>query len=652
MYSEYGWVRVAVAVPEVTVAQPLANAEFMLACLEDLAPAEPDLVVFPELCLTGYTCGDLFHQNTLRRSTLSALEHLLAATADCQAVLAVGLPLTAGGQLFNCAMAVQAGRVLGVVPKSVIPNYREFYEGRWFAAAAKVREDTVQVGDRQVPFGTDLVFAADSDPRFSFGLEICEDLWAPIPPSTRLALGGAAILLNLSASHELVGKSAYREELVRQQSARCLAAYAYCSAGPLESTTDLVFGGHGMIAENGTILQQSPRFRRGRHTLIADVDLEFLQHERMQNHAFNSQVGEPDLMIRRLPFKPGRQPAPPEKLYRSVPALPFVPSNPSRRRQRSQEIIAIQSHGLATRLHRAGVEKAVLGLSGGLDSTLALLVAREAFAHLRRPPTNIRCFTMPGFGTSQRTLEQVRRLTRETGVELAEIDIRSACEQHFRDLGHDGTTGDTTFENAQARERMQILMDKANMLGALVIGTGDLSELALGWTTYNGDHMSMYNVNAGVPKTLVSWLIRDFADTLDPDNAGLRKVLMDILDTPISPELLPPDQDGNVGQQTEALIGPYQLHDFFLYHMVRCGFTPQKVLFMAAIAFADQYKRSEIKQWLEVFATRFFAHQFKRSCLPDGPKVGTIALSPRGDWRMPSDVRADTWLAELAEAES
>ncbi len=646
MDRELSWVRVAAISPQVAVGQPRRNGDFILAKLAEIDGQGVDLAVFPELCLTGYTCGDLFHHELLLREARTALLGLLEATAGHAVVFAVGLPLAVGGQLFNCAAVAQAGRLLGIVPKSVIPNYREFYEQRWFAPAARAREESVALGDFEVPFGSDLLFVDERDSRFTFGVEMCEDLWAPIPASTRLALGGATVLLNLSASHELVGKSDYRRQLILQQSGRCLAAYAYSSAGPLESTTDLVFGGHCMIAENACMLSESSRFQRGGQVLVADVDVEFLARERRQNHAFNSQVGEPDLLLRKLGFAARPSRMAPTRLFREVNPLPFVPADPKVREERCREIMAIQSHGLATRLQKTGIRRAVLGLSGGLDSTLALLVALEAFEHLELPPENLHCLTMPGFGTSERTLRQVREMTAALGLEVEEIDIRPACRQHLADLRHDGETGDTAFENAQARERTQILMDKANMVGGLVVGTGDLSELALGWVTYSGDHMSMYAVNIGVPKTLVAYLVREFAAS--HRNRELAGILGQILETPISPELLPADASGNISQKTEESIGPYELHDFFLHHLLRCGFAPGKVRFLATVAFAGKYEEKEIDRWLKVFIGRFFRQQFKRSCLPDGPKVGTIALSPRGDWRMPSDADPQAWLDDLA----
>ncbi len=647
MYSDYGWVRIAAVSPEVRAAQPEANLNNILAGLGAAAEDEPDAMVFPELALTGCTCADLFHQTKLLKATEEALGNLLDATADKPTILAVGLPVPSNGQLFNCAAVLQAGKILGVVPKTIIPNYREFYEQRWFTSAAHAGSDTLRLCGRNVPFGTDLIFSSDSEPAFTFGVEICEDLWAPAPPSTRLALGGATILLNLSASHELVGKADYRRQLVLQQSGRCLTAYAYASAGPRESTTDLVYGGHCMVAENAVMLRESPRLQRQAHSVTADVDIQFLAHERLQNQAFNSQINGISENLRHISFNADRQPGTPGGLKRPLSPLPFVPGDPERRRQRCREILAIQSNALATRMENAAIEQLVLGLSGGLDSTLALLVAIESCSLLQLPADNIHCFTLPGFGTSKRTMNNVTELARTIGVDLTEINIRNVCKQHFQDLNHDGETEDAAFENIQARERTQILMNKANMLNALVVGTGDLSELALGWCTYGGDQISMYNVNSGVPKTLVSYLIRQEAENCAEENQALSRLLLEILETPISPELLPTDQEGEIKQQTEQVIGPYQLHDFFLYYLVRCGFPPRKVFILAQAAFAEEYEKDEIKKWLREFIRRFFSQQFKRSCLPDGPKVGTISLSPRSDWRMPSDSVPRTWLQEL-----
>jgi NAD+ synthase (glutamine-hydrolysing) len=645
MNLELGYVRVLAMSPRVRVADVATNTRAIIDSFGECERAGADIVLFPELSLTGYTCGDLFQQETLLGAAVGGLDKIVAASERFSFAVVVGLPLRVQGQLFNCAAVVHCGMVLGVVPKSVLPNYKEYYEQRWFSPASHSRTDEVVLNGAPVPFGNDLVFSAINAPDFCFGVEICEDLWAPVPPSTRLALGGATVLLNISASDELVGKAAYRRDLVTQQSGRCLAAYAYCSSGVHESTTDLVFGGHCLMAENGVLLAESERFGRDSHSLVADVDIQFLMHERTQNNTFNSQECEPEGNLRRILFEADVAKDCKQKIERTVAPLPFVPSDLAQRHERCREIFAIQSSGLATRLENSGIEHAVIGLSGGLDSTLALLVTVEAFERLGLPHQNIHGVTMPGFGTSERTLNNVNALCEAMGVSLETVDIRAACEQHLTDIGHGGDVHDVTYENVQARERTQILMDKANLVGGLVVGTGDLSELALGWCTYNADHMSMYGVNCGVPKTLVAFLIEYVAESWD--NARAATVLRDVLETPISPELLPADAAGEIAQKTEEIIGPYELHDFFLYHLIRRGCGPVKVVRLAEAAFDDRYSRSEIKKWMRGFITRFFRHQFKRSCMPDGPKVGTIALSPRGDWRMPSDASPAVWLSAL-----
>ena len=645
MIAEYGYVRVAAAVPVVRAADFDGNLDSILSLAAAAHAGDCDVVVFPELCLSGYTCADLFQQRVLLDAVQSALEQFLTATADNLCLHVLGLPLQQNGLLFNCAAVTQAGRVLGVVPKTYIPGHNEYYEPRWFAPADARTETDIRVCGTEVPFGGDLLFRDAHVADYCFGVEICEDLWAPIPPSARLALAGATLLLNCSASNDVATKADYRRQLVLQQSAACLAAYVYASAGPGESTTDLVFGGHALVAENGILLAESERYRREQALTVADADLEFLVHERVQNITYGRAVARETGGSRKRPrvvtFETSLA-APRAELHRPVASHPFVPAPGDRRRERCREVFSIQSSGLATRLQHTGLSRAVLGLSGGLDSTLALLVTGEAFACLGLSPTGIHALTMPGFGTTERTRANVEALCRDLEVPLETIDIRPSCRQHFADIGHDGETGDITFENAQARERTQILMDKANMLDALVVGTGDLSELALGWCTYNGDHMSNYAVNSGVPKTLVRFLVEYVAETRA--TAAVAATLRDILDTPISPELLPPGVDGLIAQKTEAQIGPYELHDFFLYQVVRCGFAPAKVCYLAGLAFAGQYTDAEIRKWLRLFYSRFFAQQFKRSCLPDGPKVGSLTLSPRGDWRMPSDAAGAAWL--------
>ena len=657
MNTTHGYVRVAAASPRVKVGAVGANTDAALALARQAEEDSCDVVVFPELCLTAYTCGDLFHQRALLDAAEEGLARFLDETREFMAVCALGAPVRLDGQLFNCAVAVQSGRILAIVPKSYVPGYNEYYEPRWFAPADAARSKETRLAGQHAPFGCDLLLQAEKTPGFRVGLELCEDLWAPIPPSSHQALAGATVLLNLSASNDLVGKHDYRRSLVAQQSARCLAAYAYSSAGIGESTTDLVFGGHAILAENGAILAERERFRPGGELTFADVDLDFLQHERMENITFSRGIAREFTVpsgatapsrpaYRQVTFRPRHSAEPPLPLARAVEAYPFVPAEAARRKERCREIFAIQSTGLATRLQHTGCKDLVIGLSGGLDSTLALLVSVEALHRAGLERSGVHCLTMPGFGTTDRTRGNAERLCSSLALELTTIDIRESCRLHLSDIGHDGESADITFENAQARERTQILMDKANMLGALVVGTGDLSEMALGWCTYNGDHMSMYAVNVGVPKTLVKYLISYVAD--ERVATDVADVLQDILDTPITPELLPPDENGEIAQKTEDVVGPYELHDFFLYQAVRCGFSPDKVLYLARQAFpVERYPDSTLATWLQVFYRRFFSQQFKRSCIPDGPKVGTVALSPRGDWRMPSDASPDEWLARL-----
>jgi NAD+ synthase (glutamine-hydrolysing) len=650
MIARFGYLRVGAAVPQVRVGAVGDNVSGLLALAREADGAGCDVLVFPELCLSGYTCADLFAQRLLLDACEEGLARFAEGTAGLAPFFVVGLPLAVDGMLFNVAAAVCRGRVCGLVPKTFIPAYHEYYESRWFASATARRRDRVDCCGQSAPFGADLVFCPEGHRDLRLGIEVCEDLWAPVPPSSHLALAGAMLLLNPSASTDLVGKSAYRLELVRQQSARCLAAYAYCSAGVGESTTDGVFGGDCILAENGSLLARGERFLRTPQLTMADMDMDLLRHERLATTTFTQAVaqaagpGPPREVVFASGFgERGR------RLCRTVCAHPFIPQDAKSRHERCQEIVAIQSTGLATRLAHTGLRDVVIGLSGGLDSTLALLVCLEAYERLGLPREGIHAITMPGFGTSQRTRGNVEALCASLGLSLETISIAESCRQHLADIGHDGSRGDIAYENAQARERTQVLMDRANMLDALVVGTGDLSELALGWCTYNGDHMSMYGVNAGVPKTLVRYLIAYYSEARAAPAAA--NVLRDILDTPISPELLPPDSDGRIAQRTEAVLGPYELHDFFLYHCIRCGFAPRKVLLLARHAFGDAYPATAVRQWLGLFLRRFFAHQFKRSCLPDGPKVGTIALSPRGDWRMPSDAAVQEWLADLDRAE-
>ena len=629
------YVRVAAATPRVKPGDPEANRLAAEEALRLAAAEGAQVVALPELCLTGYTCADLFYQPYLLGAAERALAALLPACGD--RLVALGLPVRVGGRIYNCAAVVARGRLVGVVPKTYLPSTHEFYESRWFASALDATEREVALAGATVPFGNDLVF--DAGDGTVVGVELCEDMWTANPPSTRLSLRGANVILNLSASNELVGKTEYRRSLVLGQSARCLAAYAYAGAGVGESTTDLVFGGHALVAENGALLAEGRRFVREAQVTVADVDVGFLDFERSANFAFRSAaktVGD----VRRVACAAAPDPAPAAApvgpLRRPVDPYPFVPRAAADREARCAEVLAIQATGLATRLEAIRCRDVVLGLSGGLDSALALLVCVEAFDRLGLPRAGIRAFTLPGFGTTARTKGNAETLCAELGVPLGTIDIAPMARQHLHDLGHDESVHDVTYENAQARGRTYLLMDKANQVGGIVVGTGDLSELALGWCTYNGDHMSMYGVNAGVPKTLVRHLVAWYA-AAHPETAP---ALGDILATPVSPELLPPNADGTIAQVTEDKVGPYDLHDFFLYHFLRRGAGREKIRRLAAQAFAGAFDEATVAKWLDVFFRRFYSQQFKRSCLPDGPKVGSINLSPRGDWRMPSDVAA------------
>ena len=636
------FVRVAAAVPLVRPADVGANLESIRGLLRDAAAACAQAVVFPELCLTGYTCADLFYQPYLLDSAERALADLVPACGDM--LVAVGLPVRVSGRIFNCAAVIAGGRLVGVVPKTYLPSTHEFYEARWFASALEATDTEVTLAGATVPFGNDLVF--DREDGSVFGVELCEDMWTANPPSTRLTLRGANVILNLSGSNELVGKTEYRRSLVLGQSARCLSAYVYAGAGVGESTTDLVFGGHTLIAENGALIAEGGRFERTPQLTIADVDIGFLDFERSANYAFRTAahtVGE----VRTIHLNPEAMSSTEttRPLRRRVDPHPFVPSVFADRNARCEEILAIQSTGLATRLAAIHGKDVVIGLSGGLDSALALLVCVEAFDRLGLDRKGIHAFTMPGFGTTKRTKGNAELLCEGLGVPLETIDITAMSRQHLAALGRDESVKDITYENTQARGRTYLLMDKANQLGGIVIGTGDLSELALGWCTYNGDHMSMYGVNASIPKTLIRWMIDAISEMRS--FAASRPVLQDILDTPISPELLPPDAEGKIAQHTEDLVGPYALHDFYLYYTLRFGFAPRKIYTLACRAFEGDFDGETIKKWLRTFYRRFFTQQFKRSCLPDGVKVGSVSLSPRGDWRMPSDASARLWLDEI-----
>lgn len=598
------------------------------------------IIAFPELSVTGYTCLDLFAQQTLLDGAEEVLLQLVSNTADLDILTIVGVPLRTENRLINAAVVFQKGAIRGVVPKTYLPNYKEFQEQRWFTSATELRESTISIGEEEYPMGSHLLFRSG---RLTAGIEICEDLWVPVPPSSLLAMEGANIIFNLSASNELIGKHAYLRSLICQQSARCMAGYVYASSGFGESSTDLVFAGNGIIAENGNLLAESPRFTMEEQLVISEIDIETLQNDRQVNTSFMyGTSGLPKEKAQVVDF----QVRIPDgfSLTRPVDPHPFTPSGEALK-ERCEEIFHIQVAGLAKRLVHAHAQTAVVGISGGLDSTLALLVTVMTFDVLKMPRGQIIGITMPGFGTTDRTYTNACDLIRSLGVTLKEIPIKEACLQHFRDIDHDPSVHDVTYENSQARERTQLLMDVANQKNGLVIGTGDLSELALGWATYNGDHMSMYGVNGSIPKTLVKYLVEWVANHKVDDASRL--TLLDIVDTPISPELIPADENGNIKQKTEDLVGPYELHDFFLYHFLRFGSHPSKIYFLAQKAFAGIYDNATVKKWLYTFFRRFFQQQFKRSCLPDGPKVGSVSLSPRGDWRMPSDAVSRLWLEEI-----
>ena len=634
-----GYARIAVVSPALRVADVRFNADATVEALGQLDPSTA-LAIFPEMGLTGYTCGDLSRQPTLLDAARRALVTIAVATTDGAAVI-VGLPLMVRDRLFNVAAFCANGLIRGVVPKRYLPNRSEFYDDRWFTRPSGTEPDMVRidgVDGTDVPFGIDLLFEVGE---MVVGIEICEDLWTVAPPSGPLALAGANIIANPSASPELLGKADYRRSLVAQQSARCLAAYAYAGAGPGESTMDVVYGGHSLIAENGSVLAETARFQFGTQSAVADVDLGRLSHERLNNSSFAADAIAP---MRRIACSPRAVVAKSAMLLRRVDRLPFVPDDESQRARHCEEIFAIQAAGLAKRLRHTTAERVVIGVSGGLDSTLALLVAARSFDSLGLSREQILAVTMPGFGTTDRTYRNALGLMEELGVDRREIGITAAVRHHFSDIGHDESTHDIAYENSQARERTQILMDLANEIGGFVVGTGDLSEAALGWMTFNGDHMSMYHVNIGVPKTLVRYLVTWAADA--QFDGETRRILHDIFDTPITPELLPLD-NGALAQKTEDTVGPYELHDFFLFHAIRGGARPAKVFALAKLAFSDSYDDATILRWLRTFWSRFISQQFKRSAMPDGPKVGSVALSPRGDWRMPSDASPSLWLAEI-----
>ena len=637
-----GFVTVAAATPKIRVADCRYNAEQIFTLMRQADQQGVKVIVFPELCLTGYTCGDLFLQETLLEGAMQALGTVCRETAELQAVIVVGLPMRYNGKLYNIAAPIVHGRVLAFVPKTHIPNYSEFYEQRHFYSGKTLDDEGIEAKNigvktlneeyNYIHIGNDFIFRCEEQPLFTFGVEICEDLWVPNPPSTALAQMGAHIIVNLSASDEIIGKAGYRRDLVRQQSGRLLCAYLYADAGFGESTQDLVFAGHDLIAENGALLAESKMFSQG--IIYADIDLQRLAHERQRMNTFEPADGH----VQSFSLAPVEN----DLADRTFPRTPFVPANKALRDERCEEILTLQATGLATRLRHTHAKTAVVGLSGGLDSTLALIVLVHAFDMLELDRKGILAVTMPCFGTTARTKGNAEKLAEAYGVTLKTVDIKAAVDQHFMDIGQSKDDLSVTFENGQARMRTLVLMNLANKNGGMVVGTGDLSELALGWATYNGDHMSMYGVNGSIPKTLVRYLVAYEADrTL----GELSDVLQDVLDTPVSPELLPP-KDGEISQKTENLVGPYELHDFFLYYMLRFGYPPRKIFRAAHKTFAGVYDDATIKKWLTTFMRRFFTQQFKRSCLPDGPKVGTVTLSPRGDWRMPSDAVSALWLKE------
>ncbi|MEA4921877.1 MAG: NAD(+) synthase [Eubacteriaceae bacterium] len=654
-----GLVRTAAAAPVLTVADPASNSKEIIALIKKAEKNKVGLMVFPELCITGYTCGDLFYQEQLWLSQMEALKKILKATEGLRISVIIGLYLKQENNLFNCTALIQKGKIKGVSPKMFMPNSGEFYEARWFASGINITKDvkTIRVLDEEIPFGN-LVYN-DPESGLSFGTELCEDLWLPVSPGSRLCLSGAQIIFNSSASNETVGKSQYRKNLVVAESGKSMCGYVYASAGVTESTSDLVFGGHCIISENGLILAEGERFSRESKLTISEIDFQRIGFERSHSHNFNecANVYGDRQHILHVTAGPVRVVGAGETMLRKYERTPFIPDRTKEVNERCAEIFDIQAAGLAKRIQHSHSKKSVVGISGGLDSTLALLVCAAAHKLIGKPAKDIIAVTMPGFGTTGKTYNNALTIMKLLGADVREISIKESVLQHFDDIGQKETDHDITYENSQARERTQILMDVANMENGFVVGTGDLSEMALGWCTYNGDHMSMYGVNCGVPKTLVKFVVKwvmehklsgvDEDKAFSSDNPLLAETLQAILDTPISPELLPPTEDGEIAQITEDNVGPYELHDFFIYYTIRYGMTPKKLLIAAAGAFEGQYDEDFIKKWLKVFYRRFFSQQFKRNCVPDGPKVGSVSLSPRGDWRMPADGDPSAWLAEL-----
>ena len=631
----HGFIKVAAATPDIRVADVDYNKGQIIKQMDEAAEAGAKIIVFPELCITGYTCSDLFLQDILLNSAKKALVEIAEHTKNLDALVFVGVPIAVGGELYNVAAALNHGNILGFTTKSFLPNYGEFYEMRQFRPGPK-KAEKILFGGKEIPFGPQLLFVENQMANLIVSAEICEDVWSPVPPSIEAAREGATVIVNCSASDETIGKASYREALISGQSARLISGYIYANAGEGESTTDLVFGGHNLIAENGTILAEAKRFSNG--IIYTEFDVQKIANERRKNTTFTETQ---EHVLPRIPFGLEQTET---ILTRTFPSRPFVPRDDQERAKRCEEILTIQAMGLKKRLAHTHAKSAVVGISGGLDSTLALLVTAKAFDALGLERSGITAVTMPCFGTTDRTYQNACKMSLKVGATLREVRIGDAVMQHFKDIGHDPQDHSVTYENSQARERTQVLMDIANQTGGLVIGTGDMSELALGWATYNGDHMSMYGVNASVPKTLVRHLVHYYADTCE--DPSLKEVLYDVLDTPVSPELLPP-KDGEIAQKTEDLVGPYELHDYFLYYFLRMGYEPGKIYRIAKLSFAREYDDETIYKWLRTFCWRFFSQQFKRSCLPDGPKVGTVALSPRGDWRMPSDACVALWIQNL-----
>lgn len=635
--EEYGFIKVGACVPELKVADSKFNTEVIKKQIDLAVKNNIGIITFPELSITGYTCSDLFNHDILIEEAYKSLEEIKKYSKDKKIVIIVGSPIRCDNSLYNTGVVINNGKIIGIVPKTYIPNYNEFYEMRWFKSSNDLKSKEIELFGENIPIGTDLIFEAENINELKFGIEICEDVWSVNPKSNELAINGATLIFNLSASNETIGKYEYRKQLIKMQSARTITGYIYASSGVNESSTDILFSGTSMIYENGALLKENDRFDFNSNLIYSDIDVKRLLNDRIKNTSFMENIEQKE--YRKIKFCIDKN----NDINRTYSKTPFVPVNELKREERCKEIINIQSSALAKRLKHTKIKKCVLGISGGLDSTLAFLVIVEAYKKLNIDPINIIAVTMPGFGTTDRTYNNAITLVKKYNATLKEVDIKKACIIHYKDIEHDMSNHDITYENAQARERTQILMDIANKENALVIGTGDLSELALGWCTYNGDHMSMYAVNASIPKTLVKYLVKYIADNTE----FAKEVLYDILDTPISPELLPPDKKGNIVQVTENNIGPYILHDFYLYHFLRYGATPKKIYELAKRTFKEEYTEEEILNWLKVFIKRFFTQQFKRSCMPDGVKVGSITLSPRGDLRMPSDASYNIWISDL-----